>query len=130
MCSSRNSRPEVFYKKRVLNKFTGKHLCWSLFSDKAAGWRPETLLKSDFSTGQFLCILKNTLWCEFGWYFVFVLVDIFLLLLLMVVLPYEILDKIFVNPTECRWKPVSTLLAAIFMNVSLRFTISRIRQKS
>ena len=30
----RSTRPEVFYKKVALNnfeKFTGKHLCWSLF---------------------------------------------------------------------------------------------------
>ena len=26
-------------------KFTGKHLCWSLFFDKVAGLRPETLFK-------------------------------------------------------------------------------------
>ena len=35
----RSSRPEVFYKKRVLRdfaKFTGKHLCQSLFFDKVA----------------------------------------------------------------------------------------------
>ena len=40
--------PEVFYKKgvlRKLSKFTGKHLCQSLFFNKAAGLRPATLLK-------------------------------------------------------------------------------------
>ena len=40
--------PEVFYKKSVLEnlvKFTGKNLCQSLFFDKFAGLRPETLLK-------------------------------------------------------------------------------------
>ena len=39
----RSSRPEVFYKKDVLEnfaKFTGKHLCQSLFLN-----RPVTLLK-------------------------------------------------------------------------------------
>ena len=37
--TSRNSHPEVFYKKGVLRnfeKFTGKHLCQSLFFDKVA----------------------------------------------------------------------------------------------
>ena len=37
--ASRNSHPEVFYKKGVLRnfeKFTGKHLCQSLFFDKVA----------------------------------------------------------------------------------------------
>ena len=40
--------PEVFYKKNVLRnftKFTGKHLCQSLFINKVAGLRPATLLK-------------------------------------------------------------------------------------
>ena len=44
----RSSRPEVFCKKGVLRnfaKFTGKHLCQSLFFNKAAGLRPTTLLK-------------------------------------------------------------------------------------
>ena len=44
----RSSRPEVFCKKGVLKnftKFTGKHLCQSLFFNKVAGLRPATLLK-------------------------------------------------------------------------------------
>ena len=48
-CSSfRSSRPDVFYKKGALRnftKFTGKHLCQSLFSNKVAGLTPATLLK-------------------------------------------------------------------------------------
>ena len=43
---SRSSRPEVFCEKGVFRnfaKFTGKHLCQSLFFNKAAG--PATLLK-------------------------------------------------------------------------------------
>ena len=42
------SRPEVLFKKGVLRnltKFTGKHLCQSLFLNKVAGLRPATLLK-------------------------------------------------------------------------------------
>ena len=45
---SRTSHPEVFCKKGVLEnfaKFTGKHLCQSLFFNKIAGLRPLTLLK-------------------------------------------------------------------------------------
>ena len=45
---SRSSRPEVFGKKGALRnfaKFTGKHLCQSLFFNKVAGLRPATLLK-------------------------------------------------------------------------------------
>ena len=44
----RSSRPEMFCKKGVLRnfaKFTGKHLCQSLFFNKVAGLRPATLLK-------------------------------------------------------------------------------------
>ena len=44
----RSSLPEVFCKKAVLRnfaKFTGKHLCQSLLSNKVAGLRPATLLK-------------------------------------------------------------------------------------
>ena len=44
----RSSRPEVFSKKGVLRyftKFTGKHLCQSVFFNKVAGLRPATLLK-------------------------------------------------------------------------------------
>ena len=44
----RSSRPEVFCKKFVLRnftKFTGTHLCQSLFFNKVAGLRPATLLK-------------------------------------------------------------------------------------
>ena len=44
----RSSGPEVFFKKDVLRnfpKFTGQHLCHSLFFNKVAGLRPATLLK-------------------------------------------------------------------------------------
>ena len=44
----RSSRPEVFSKKGVLRnfaKFTGKHLCQSLFFNKVADLRSAALLK-------------------------------------------------------------------------------------
>ena len=44
----RSSCPEVLYKKGVLKdctKFTGKHLCQSLFYNNVAGLRLATLLK-------------------------------------------------------------------------------------
>ena len=44
----KNSRSEVFRKKGILKnfaKFTGKHQCQSLFSNKVAGLRPATLFK-------------------------------------------------------------------------------------
>ena len=43
-----SSCPEVFYKKVVLRKFakfTGKHLCQSLFLNKVAGLRPAKRIK-------------------------------------------------------------------------------------
>ena len=46
----RSSRPEVFCKKGVLRnfaKFTGTHLCQSLFFNKVAGPRPK--IKLDYS---------------------------------------------------------------------------------
>ena len=46
--SCRSSRLEVFCKIGVLRnfvKFTGKHLCQSLFFNRLAGLRPATLLK-------------------------------------------------------------------------------------
>ena len=44
---NRTSRPEVFCKKGVQNftKFTGKHLCQSLFFNQVAGLRPATFFK-------------------------------------------------------------------------------------
>ena len=67
-CSNRNSRPQVFCKKGVLRnliKFTGKHLCQSLFFNKFAGLRPATLLKKKTLAQVFSCefyqISKNTL---------------------------------------------------------------------
>ena len=108
-------------KKRVLNNFTGKHLCRSLFSDKTARWRPETLLKRDFSASLFLCIFRNTFWCE--------LVNILLLLAdifyAVVVVSTAILNsfKVFASLNPLGWrKTVFTLSAAIFQNVCLRFT--------
>ena len=35
--SHRSSRPEVLFEKGVLENFTGKHLCQSLFFKKVAG---------------------------------------------------------------------------------------------
>ena len=60
---SRSSRPDVFCKKGVLRnfaKFTGKHLCQSLYFDKVAGnfIKIETLAQV-FSC-EFCEISKNT----------------------------------------------------------------------
>ena len=40
-------------------KFTGKHLRWSLFYNKAAGWRPLTSLNTETSAGVFLWTFWN-----------------------------------------------------------------------
>ena len=52
-CSVRKGFPRNFAK------FTGKHLCQSLFFNKVAGLRPATLLKKRIDTGLFLRILQN-----------------------------------------------------------------------
>ena len=51
--------PEMFYKKRILvsqsfAKFTGKHLCQSLFFNKVAVWGLQLYWKRDSGTGAFL----------------------------------------------------------------------------
>ena len=48
LASFRSSRSEMFFKKGVFKnfaKFTGKHLCQSLFVNKISGLWPATLLK-------------------------------------------------------------------------------------
>ena len=61
----RSSRPEVFCKKAVISdfpKFTGKHLCQSLFITKVAGQGWQLYLKRDPDTGvscEFCEIWKN-----------------------------------------------------------------------
>ena len=48
----RSSRPEVFSPKGILKNFAklrGKHLCYTLFFNKAADLRPLTLLKKNFA---------------------------------------------------------------------------------
>ena len=50
----RSSRPEMFCKKAVLRdfpKFTGKHLCQSLFITKVGGQGRQFYLKRDPGTG-------------------------------------------------------------------------------
>ena len=57
--NARSNRPKVFCKKEVLEnypKFTGKHLCQSLFFNKVAGLRPATLLKKKL---WYRCFLMN-----------------------------------------------------------------------
>ena len=52
----RRSRSEEFCKKGVLKnfaKFTGKHLCQSLFFNKVADLIPATIVKRDSRTGIF-----------------------------------------------------------------------------
>ena len=62
----------MFYEKSVLRnftKFTGKHLCQSLFYDKAAGLTPATLFKKETLAQVFSCefceISKNTFFTEY-----------------------------------------------------------------
>ena len=59
-------KKNVFFKK--LQKFTGKHLCWSLLFNKVAGLRLATLLERDCDTGvscelaKFLRLPSDSVW--------------------------------------------------------------------
>ena len=60
--SNISSRPEVFCKKGVFKnfaKFTGKHLCQSLFFYKVSGLRLKLFKKRGSGTGVFLWIMQN-----------------------------------------------------------------------
>ena len=53
---TRTNQQWCFIKKGVIKtfaKFTGKHLCQSLFFDKVARLKPENLLKRDSDKGVF-----------------------------------------------------------------------------
>ena len=76
---SGNSRLEVLCRKGVLwnfEKFTGKHLCQSLFFNKLAGLRPVSLFKKRLwqrcfpvNFSKFLgiaCFAKHLLWLLLG----------------------------------------------------------------
>ena len=73
--SIQKQTPEVFYKKVVLRnfakKFSGKHLCQSLFFNIVAGLRPATLLKKVALAQVFSCefceISKITSFTEHYW---------------------------------------------------------------
>ena len=63
----RSSRPEVFCKKDILRnftKFTGKHVCQSLFFNKVAGLSACNFIKKETLAQVFSCelceISKNT----------------------------------------------------------------------
>ena len=71
----RSSRPEVFCKKgflRNFTKFTGKHLCQSLFFNKVPGLRPATLLKKGLwhrcFTVNFVKFLRTPFYIEHFWW--------------------------------------------------------------
>ena len=58
----RSSHPELFCKKGVIRnfaKFTGKHLCQSLFFNKVSGLRPANLSKRGSGKDVFAWILRN-----------------------------------------------------------------------
>ena len=74
--SFRSSHLQMFLKTSLFENFvifTGKHLCWSLFTIKLLAFRQATILKRDSNTGVFLWILesfKNNFFVEqLGGYF-------------------------------------------------------------
>ena len=57
----RSSRPEVFCKKSVIrncSKFTGKHLCQSLFLNKVAGPISKNTFFSQNTSGDWFCKME------------------------------------------------------------------------
>ena len=68
-----HSRPEAFCKKDVFKnftKFTGKHLCRSLFFNSVAGLRPASLFKKKLTkvlSYKFCEIFKYTFSIEYLW---------------------------------------------------------------
>ena len=71
----RSSRPEVFCKKgvfRIFTKFTGKHMCQSIFFNKVADLRPATLLKTRLwhkcFPGNFDKFLRTPFYIEHPWW--------------------------------------------------------------
>ena len=71
---SRSSHQRCSIKKSVLKnftKFTGKHLCQSLFFNKVAGLSPSTLLKKRLAqvfSCEFCEFSKNTFFTEHLWW--------------------------------------------------------------
>ena len=60
--SFRSSRPEVFCKQGILRnftKFTGKHLCQTLFFNKVSGLRPAQVFSCEFRE-----IIKNSYFAD------------------------------------------------------------------
>ena len=79
LCCKLSERPLMWNKKRSMKKgvlenftkFTGKHLCQSLFLNKVADLRTATLLKERLLAQVFSCkfceIFKNTFFTEHLW---------------------------------------------------------------
>ena len=64
----RSIRPEVFFQKGVLRnfaKFTGKHLCQSLFFNKVAGLKAMAQTLRETGTGETLAQVTKRLWQGF-----------------------------------------------------------------
>ena len=79
----RSSRPEVLCKKdflRNFTKFTGKHLCQSLFLNKLAGLSPVTLLKKRLwhrcFPVNFVKFLRTPFYIEHLWWLLLTIVKI------------------------------------------------------
>ena len=70
-CFSRSSHPEGFCKKGVLKnfeKFTGKHLCQSLFFNEVTSLRPVTLLKKRCFPVNLVKFLRTPIFVEHLWW--------------------------------------------------------------
>ena len=66
-CMCRNSHQRCSVRKGVLKnfvKFTGKHLCFSLFFNKVAGWKQEIVRNSYWRCSVKKVVLKKAQWCS------------------------------------------------------------------
>ena len=98
--SNRSSRPDVLCKKTVLQnftKFTGKHLCQSLF----AGLRPANLLKKRLCQScfpvNFLKFLRTSFHIKHLWW-----------LLLLIVLKLSIATNYYCSFLKKKHEPITT----------------------
>ena len=84
----RSSRPYVFCKKnyyRNFTKFTGKHLCQSLFFNKVSGLRLATLFEKRLwhmcFPVNFVKFLRTPFYIEYFWWLLFPRLSLYILLL-------------------------------------------------
>ena len=70
LTNTRSSRSYMLYKIGALKnlaKFTEKHMCWSLFSNRPVPLWKKRLRHSSFPMNFVKCLFKNTLFADHFW---------------------------------------------------------------